>query len=83
MFKWAMTVLPFIVSAVRYAETFFAGQGRGEEKIGMVLGFLGGIMPEDADPAAKAGFLEGCKQVVSGIVMIFNATGIFKKPNPI
>jgi ethanolamine utilization microcompartment shell protein EutL len=79
MFTWVTTVLPFIVSAVRYAEKLFTGAGRGEEKIAMVLGILGGIMPEDADPAAKAGFLEGCKQVVSGIVMIFNATGIFKK----
>lgn len=78
MLTWIMGLLPWIAGAVRWAETFF-GAGKGQEKLAAVLAILDATFPDSSDPAARAAIMEGAKQVVNGIVAIYNATGVFKK----
>jgi len=78
MLTWITTMLPWIIGAVRWAEKFF-GPGKGEDKLAAVLGLIGTSLPEEADPDARAKIIEGGKMVINGIVLIFNATGVFRK----
>lgn len=78
MLTWITSVLPWVIGAVRWAENFF-GAGKGDDKLRAVLDLFKFTFPEDGDAEAQAKALEGVKMIVNGVVMVLNATGVFKR----
>jgi len=78
MLTWITSVLPWVIGAVKWAEQFF-GPKKGNEKLKAVLDLFKLSFPDGGDPAAQEKVMEGLKMIVNGIVIVLNATGVFKK----
>lgn len=77
MFAWVVRILAWLPGAIKWAEDHY-GTGTGAEKRENVAQWLLSKIPEGVWSGAKD-FGLGLGLVIDGIVLMFNATGVFKK----
>ena len=78
MFNWISTVLPWVISAVKYVEKAF-GAKRGEEKLAAVMDLILGAVDIPSGGPARQEAVQAIQTIVNGVVALLNATGVFKK----
>jgi len=78
--KLIITILPLLIDAVKAIEDAIPGQGKGEMKLAAIRTVVESAY-EAADEALPKieSFWPVIQKTISGLVSIFNASGIFKK----
>lgn len=82
VFKLILSLFPLIINAVKTLEAFVPAQGKGAEKLEMLKTML--TTSYEASDKAYGTFEQVwpvIQSTVTGIVNMFNSTGLFKKAN--
>lgn len=76
--KLAISILPYIIEAVKAIEKEVGGSGKGSDKLEFIKGLVTSIadITGDVDKGVIASAVE---KVVALLVRLFNVTGIFSK----
>ena len=78
IFKLVVQLLPLLIEAIKSIEATIPGTGRGEMKLALIRSAL-----ESSSEAAGMLDFESiwgvASKLISGIVNIFNSTGVFSK----
>jgi len=78
--KLIITILPFLIDAVKAIEDAIPGQGKGEMKLAAIRTVVESAYEATDEVLPKIeSFWPVIQKTIAGLVSIFNASGIFKK----
>ena len=78
--KAVIGMIPFIIEAIKIAEEALPGEGKGEQKLIMVRGFLEGAYAQADDATVQFEALwPALVTAIGGVVAAFNAANVFDK----
>ena len=68
-----LALIPMLIAAIKAVEEAIPGQGKGKEKLDLVLNII------QATGDQVGGLLPAITKAIAAIVSAFNAAGVFKK----
>jgi hypothetical protein len=78
--KLIISILPFLIEAIKALEAAIPGQGKGEQKLATMHTAVEAAYSIGGDDLPKLEVLWlAIQRVIDGLVGVFNSSGVFKK----